>query len=62
MNKKSKSIIVRVRKTGETWLCENWNQRRVIDDIEFVEVYKPENGRRLLMNVSQLEKVKLKNI
>jgi hypothetical protein len=55
---KHKSIVLTNPRTGETWLCENYNVRRNIDGVEFVEVRKPDNTRTVWMNLDTLQRVK----
>jgi hypothetical protein len=43
-------------RTGDIWLCEDYNARRLIDGAQFVEVYKPNTSRRVWMNLDQLNR------
>lgn len=45
-------------RTGEVWICENFDNRRKVDGIEFVEVHRPENSRAVWINLTTLVKVK----
>jgi hypothetical protein len=45
-------------RTGEIWICENYENRRKVDGAEFVEVHRPENNRAVWMNIESLVKVK----
>lgn len=56
MSKKSKSLKLVNRRTKEEWLCEDYTNQKNIDGTMFVEVYKPENGRKVWMNVTNLDK------
>jgi hypothetical protein len=59
---KTNNVTLKNPRTGEVWICENLNQKRIVDGIEFVEVHKPENSRMVWINLSNLVKVKEKNI
>ena len=52
LQKKEKSVLLLNRVSGELWLCEDYNQRRVIDDNTFVEVHKPDSSRKLWININ----------
>jgi hypothetical protein len=56
MSKKSKSLKLVNRRTKEEWLCEDFTNQKNIDGTMFVEVYKSENGRKVWMNVTNLDK------
>lgn len=55
---KPKIVNLKNPRTGEIWVCENFNQKRNVDGVEFVEVHKPENQRMVWMNLDTLVKVK----
>jgi len=59
MSKKSKAVKLVNRRTGEVWLCEDYTNQKNIDGIKFVEVYKPENGRKVWMNAENLDKQRI---
>lgn len=46
-------------RTGEVWICENFDQKRNVDGVEFVEVHKPDNLRMVWMNLNNLVKLKI---
>jgi len=56
MSIKSKAVKLINRRTKEEWFCENFTNQKNIDGTMFVEVYKPENGRKVWMNVTNLDK------
>lgn len=43
----------------EKWVCEDINDIKVIDGVEFLQVHKPENNRVVLMRKDALKKVKI---
>jgi hypothetical protein len=47
-------------RTGDVWVCDDLNQKRNVDGVDFIEVRKPENQRKVWINLSNL--VKLKNL
>lgn len=55
---KQRTVKLKNLRTGETWVCENYNQKKVVDGVEFVEVHKPENPRKLWINSLNLTVVK----
>jgi len=48
----NKPVTLENPKNGELWLCDDFKVRRVIDGVEFVEVHKPDNQRRVWINLS----------
>lgn len=54
-----KTRIVKFRnpRTGEVWICPDPKQRRQVDGVEFIEVHKPEQPRRVWINLDNLERV-----
>ena len=42
-------------KNNELWLCDDFTKRRTIDGVEFVEVYKPDNMRRVWINLGSVK-------
>ena len=55
---KNKTVTLSNPRTGEVWVCENLDNRRQVDGVDFVEVHKPENSRLVWMNLNNLTKVK----
>jgi hypothetical protein len=53
----SKSLTVTLEnpKNNELWLCDDFTKRRNIDGVEFVEVYKPDNMRRVWINLGSVK-------
>lgn len=45
----------------EKWICENINDIKLIDGVEFLQVHKPENTRTVLMRKDALKKIKVVN-
>lgn len=45
-------------RTGEVWICENFENKRKVDGVDFIEVHRPDNGRMVWMNLQNLVKVK----
>ncbi len=45
-------------RTGEVWICDNPENKKVIDGVSFIEVHKPDNFRRVWINRSILVKKK----
>jgi hypothetical protein len=43
------------RRNSETWLCDDLKNRRDINGVQFIEVYKAETGRKVWMNSTILE-------
>jgi hypothetical protein len=48
----TKSVTLENPKNGELWLCDDFKARRMIDGVEFVEVHKPDNQRRVWINLT----------
>lgn len=42
----------------ECWICEDVNDTRTIDSVEFLQVHRPENMRIVLMRKDALKRVK----
>lgn len=61
---KTKAVTVRNPRTGETWICEDYSQRRTVDGIEFIEVHKPDSQRTVWISAGALVKSKevVKNV
>lgn len=57
---RKKPLCLVNNRSGEEWLCDNYNNVRIVDGVEFVEVYKENTQRRLWMNKSTLNKAKKK--
>jgi hypothetical protein len=55
VNIKKRSVTLENPKNKELWLCDDFLNRRVIDGVEFVEVYKPQTTRRMWINLGVLE-------
>jgi hypothetical protein len=55
---KIKSTKLKNIKTGEVWFCENINEVRLIDGIEFVSVKKLPESRSFFIRLDQLSKIK----
>lgn len=55
---KNKTVTLSNPRTGEIWICENFESRRKVEGVEFVEVHKPENTRLVWMNLENLIQVK----
>jgi hypothetical protein len=55
---KAKSVTLSNPRTGEVWVCENFDNRRRVDGVDFVEVHRPDNQRLVWMNLANLVKVK----
>jgi hypothetical protein len=55
---KAKSVTLANPRTGEVWVCENFDNRRSVDGVDFVEVHRPDNSRLVWMNLTNLVKVK----
>ena len=57
---KSKNKPVRLKniRTNEIVICEDYNNIKVIDGVEFVQVHKEGNPRTFLMNKEPLVKIK----
>lgn len=53
---KTKPITLSNPRTKELWICENFQNRRTVDGVEFVEVHKPNDKRMVWMNLSNLER------
>jgi hypothetical protein len=58
---KSKSVTLANPRTGEMWVCENFDNRRRVDGVDFVEVHRPDNSRLVWMNLANLVKTKSSN-
>ena len=62
MNNKASSlqkpIFLKNLLSNEIWICEDYNKVKVVDGVEFIEVYKPESPRKFLMNKASLTKIK----
>ena len=59
---KIKTVTLSNPRTGETWICENYDVRRRVDGVEFVEVHRPDNTRMVWMNLQNLVRVKDKKV
>lgn len=59
---KTKSVTLSNPRTGEVWVCENFDNRRCVDGVDFVEVHRPNNNRMVWMNLENLVKVKDKKV
>lgn len=57
-NQRSTSVKLKNPRTGEVWVCENFDQRRKVDGVDFVEVHRPDNTRTVWMNLQNLTKIK----
>lgn len=55
---KAKSVILSNPRTGEVWVCEDFDNRRRVDGVDFVEVHRPDNQRLVWMNLANLIKIK----
>jgi hypothetical protein len=55
---KVKSVTLTNPRTGEVWVCENFDNRRRVDGVDFVEVHRPDNARLVWMNLTNLIKAK----
>lgn len=55
---KKKPIRLVNNRSGEEWLCDDYNTVRNVDGVEFVEVYKELNPRKFWMNKATLNKAK----
>jgi len=58
---KTKSVTLANPRTGEMWVCENFDNRRRVDGVDFVEVHRPDNSRLVWMNLANLVKTKSSN-
>jgi hypothetical protein len=56
---KAKSVTLANPRTGEMWVCENFDNRRRVDGVDFIEVHRPDNTRLVWMNLANLVKTKL---
>lgn len=59
---KSKQVLLKNPRTGEVWNCPDYGNRRVVDGVEFVEVYKPGSNRPVWISVAALVKEKQGNL
>lgn len=50
--KTTRQVTLENPKNGELWLCDDFSIRRNIDGVEFVEVHKPDNLRKVWINLS----------
>ena len=57
---KKKPIRLVNNRSGEEWLCDDYNATRSVDGVDFVEVYKENTARKFWMNKSTLIKAKKK--
>lgn len=48
----AKQVTLSNPRSGELWLCDDYNTRRKIDGNEFVEVHKPQYPRRVWININ----------
>lgn len=55
---KTKQVVLKNPRTGEIWICEDYLNRRKVDDSDFVEVHQPGATRRVWMALSALVKAK----
>lgn len=55
---KKKPIRLVNNRSGEEWLCDNFKEVKIVDGVEFVEVYKDYNPRKFWMNKTTLIKKK----
>lgn len=53
---KKKSITFENPRTGEIWICENPENKKIIDGVSFIEVHKPDSFRTVWINRSFLAK------
>lgn len=53
-----KPIFLKNLLSNEVWICEDYTKVKIVGGVEFIEVYKPENPRKFLMNKASLTKVK----
>lgn len=61
MKLREKTTKFKNPRTGEIWICPDIKQRRQVDGIDFIEVHKPENVRRVWINLNNLERVNTHN-
>ena len=59
---KTKVVTLTNPRTGDVWVCENFDNRRRVDGVDFVEVHRPGNARMVWMNLENLVKVKDKKV
>lgn len=59
---KTKSVTLSNPRTGEVWVCENFDNRRRVDGVDFVEVHRPDNSRMVWINLENLVKIKEKKL
>ena len=59
---KAKVVTLTNPRTGDVWVCENFDNRRRVDGVDFVEVHRPGNSRMVWMNLENLVKVKDKKV
>ena len=55
---KKNPIVLVNNRSGEEWLCDDYNTVRIVDGVEFIEVYKEHNPRKFWMNKATLNKIK----
>ncbi len=57
---KSKIKPVRLKNifSNEEFICEDYNKVKIVDGVEFIEVYKETQARKFLMNKNMLVKLK----
>ena len=52
---KPRQVTLENPKNSELWLCDDFTKRRHIDGVEFVEVHKPDNARRVWINLGTVQ-------
>ena len=52
---KPRTVTLENPKNSELWLCDDFTKRRHIDGVEFVEVHKPDNARRVWINLGTVQ-------
>ena len=52
---KPRTVTLENPKNSELWLCDDFTKRRHIDGVEFVEVHKPDNFRKVWINLSTVQ-------
>lgn len=57
----SQEVQLKNPRTGEIWACSDFHQRKIVDGVEFVEVHRPDNARKVWINLTTLVKVKKNN-
>ena len=57
---KIKTVRLVNNRSGEEWLCDDYSVVRIVDGVEFIEVYKQNSPRKFWMNKSTLNKAKKK--